>query len=157
MMRYYRRIVFFTSAIVAVVCGLLFIGMEKNGTVSSTEELGVHQAEKRILASLKLSRPIVFWTRPFIRPSTAYLASTKSDTFRGWQSECCSKPMDLVSIRAIDYWIERLKPNLPKELIEQLSRVNKVESCQANFDRRVLRVYFIPELEVVLIVSLESE
>jgi len=152
-----RNYLTFASILVALIVLVLSVGIEKTGTVMSSQELGVSQAEKRILEPLKLSKPIVFWTRPMFRPSTAYLAPTKLDTFRLWQSEYSSTPPDLVSMKSIAYWIERLKPRLSSDVIEELSRAGQVESCQVNLEEKTLRVFFIPELEMVLITSIERD
>jgi hypothetical protein len=157
MTRSVLRYALVTTVVLAVVSGVLFMITERTGTVSSTEELNIGQAEKKMLLPLRLSKPIVFWMRPFFRPCTAILASNASESFRTWQTEYCSNPMDKISIRAIDYWIERLKPSLPESVMEELSKRESVESCQVNLEGKNLQVFFIPNLEKVLIVIVGGE
>lgn len=157
MTRVVLRYALVATVVLAVVSGVLFMITERTGTVSSTEELNIGQAEKKMLLPLRLSEPIVFWMRPLFRPCTAILASNASESFRKWQTKYCSNPVDKVSIRAIDYWIERLKPSLPESVMEDLSKSESVESCQVNLEGKNLHVFFIPNVEKVLIVIVGRE
>jgi|LakMenEpi03Aug12_release.lakeMendotaPanAssembly.Ray.scaffolds.fasta_scaffold335760_1 hypothetical protein len=145
-----------TIAIVSLVSAIAYMSWtccEKTGVASSCDELNLSSKEKLCVAKLGLSRSIYYWTRPCSRPCIAFLVSAEASHVSEWQRQQSTAPADWVQPSSLEYWISRLAPQLPNEILDSLRRVDRFESYQVILDHRVLDLYYSDAIEFLLVVS----